>query len=174
MKLSEHLSLSEVERSDIATYLGIENKLPEEMIPVWQNIATQIFEPLREAYGEPITITSGYRSDLLNSWLIKHRGASENSQHRGFFYKDWPTQDCETFPCATLDLWVPEKVGRTRIYDDLWNLGNIVEYDQLIWEFGNDLYPDWIHVSYVAGINPRREILRSYHENEEIVYRNLT
>ena len=156
MKLSEHLSLSEIERSDIATYLGIENKLPEGMIPVWKRIASEIFEPLREAYGEPIIVTSGYRSDLLNSWLIKHRGASENSQHRGFFYKEWPTQECETFHCAALDLWVSGSGGRKKMLDICLEY-DYLKYDQLISEFPENGIPAWIHISHIEGLSPRCE-----------------
>ena len=66
MKLSEHFSLSEFERSATATKHGIDNRVPSQYIPALQQLCKEILEPLRSFAGEPILINSGYRCPLLN------------------------------------------------------------------------------------------------------------
>ena len=77
MKLSEHFSLSEFERSATATKLGIDNSVPSQYIPALQQLCKEILEPLREFTGQPILISSGYRCPALN----KAVGGVKNSQH---------------------------------------------------------------------------------------------
>jgi hypothetical protein len=66
MKLSEHLSLSEVIRSESAKRNGISNMPTPEHIENFKILATKVFEPIREHFGVPIRISSGYRSKELN------------------------------------------------------------------------------------------------------------
>lgn len=170
MKLSPHLDLAEIERSDLATYFGWDNRLPEQMIPTWKRMANEIFEPVREALGQPIFVTSGYRCPDLQRWLWINRGASTNSQHQGIWLKG-----VRDYLCAALDLWVVEEkrfelwqwcTGKLSGYEEL------LPFDQAIYEFGTDEVPAWVHVSYVEGIEPRREILRSYHnERGKVEYK---
>ena len=77
MKLSEHFSLSEFERSATATKLGIDNSVPSQYIPALEQLCKEILEPLREFTGQPILISSGYRCPALN----KAVGGVKNSQH---------------------------------------------------------------------------------------------
>ena len=77
MKLSEHFSLSEFERSATATRLGIDNRVPSQYIPALQQLCKEILEPLREFTGQPIIISSGYRCPQLNIKV----GGVYSSQH---------------------------------------------------------------------------------------------
>ena len=77
MKLSEHFSLSEFERSATATKLGIDNSVPSQYIPALQQLCKEILEPLRAFTGQPIIISSGYRCPQLNIKV----GGVYSSQH---------------------------------------------------------------------------------------------
>lgn len=79
MQLTEHFSLEEFTRSSTATAHHIDNHVPESLIPSLRNLCEQVLEPLRQHYGKPIIIGSGYRSPALNSHP-NVRGA-KNSQH---------------------------------------------------------------------------------------------
>ncbi len=77
MQLTPHFKLSEFTRSATASRLGIDNTIPEALIPNLRNLCEQVLEPLRVYYGRPIIISSGYRSPPLN----KAVGGVSNSQH---------------------------------------------------------------------------------------------
>ena len=77
MKLSEHLSLSEVTRSESAKRKGISNMPTEAHIANFKLLAENIFEPIRHHFRCPIIISSGYRSKELNAAI----GGSLTSQH---------------------------------------------------------------------------------------------
>ena len=77
MKLSEHLDLSEVTRSDMAKRKGVSNMPTPEHIENFKILAENIFEPIRKHFGVPIMISSGYRSKELNKAI----GGASTSQH---------------------------------------------------------------------------------------------
>ena len=77
MKLSEHLDLSEITRSDTAKRKGISNQPTPEHLENFKKLAENIFEPIRNHFKEPIFISSGYRSKELNTAV----GGSLTSQH---------------------------------------------------------------------------------------------
>ena len=77
MKLSEHLELSEVIRSESAKRRGISNMPTEEHIKNLKLIAEKVFEPIRTNFRQPIRISSGYRSQSLNAAI----GGATRSQH---------------------------------------------------------------------------------------------
>ncbi len=77
MQLSEHLSLSEVTRSETAKRRGISNMPTEAHIANFKLLAENIFEPVRKHFGKPIFISSGYRSKDLNTAI----GGALSSQH---------------------------------------------------------------------------------------------
>ena len=77
MKLSKNLSLSEVVKSNTATRRGIDNRPTWEHLENLEDIAWDIFQPLREDLKVPIGISSGYRSKDLNEAI----GGSKKSQH---------------------------------------------------------------------------------------------
>jgi len=78
MKLSEHFSLSEFTKSSTAMKHGIKNTPPQEAVDNLKALCQGCLEPLREALGLPVVITSGYRTKALNSMLAH---SSERSQH---------------------------------------------------------------------------------------------
>lgn len=91
MQLSDHFSLSEFERSATARRLHIDNRVPESLIPNLRRLCQQLLEPLRQHFGEPITISSGYRCPALNE-AVKGTRRSYHLQGRAAdipFRSDW-------------------------------------------------------------------------------------
>ena len=62
----KYFTVSEFVRSEAADKKGIDNRLPKDLLPNVQALVNNVLDPLREAYGKPIIITSGYRCDALN------------------------------------------------------------------------------------------------------------
>jgi hypothetical protein len=140
MKLSEHLSLSEVTRSESAKRNQISNMPTGEHIANFMLLAEKIFEPIREHFGVPIHISSGYRSKELNAKI----GGSETSQH------------CKG---QAIDIDMDGSTNGVTNADVFNYIKDNLPFDQLIWEFGNDNNPDWVHVSY--NVKQRGEILKA-------------
>ena len=150
MKLSKNLSLAEVTKSTTAKRLGIDNTPDEWTIQNLKQIAINVFQPLRDAFGCPIYVSSGYRSAELNTAI----GGSTRSQHVEGRALD-------------LDADVYGGCSNAQIFN--WIKENL-EFDQLIWEFGDDDNPDWVHVSYVYdGIN-RKRCLKACRDNNGKTY----
>ena len=142
-KVSDHISYLEATRSsckiaNVPSPFALENM---------KLLAENVFEPLRKHFGSPIRINSFYRCHAVNTVV----GGSASSQHM-----------CGTVSGhkeAAID--ISSMTGRPS-NADLFNwLREHVEFDQLIWEFGSDIEPDWIHVSYRPG-NNRKRCLKSY------------
>jgi zinc D-Ala-D-Ala carboxypeptidase len=153
MKISEHLDLSELTRSDSAKRNGINNTPTPEHLENFKLLAEKVFEPIRTHFKTPIFISSGYRSQALNS-LIK---GSSSSQH------------CKG-EAIDIDMdgtngGVTNKMVFDFIKDKL-------DFDQLIWEFGTDSNPDWVHVSYTKGVN-RKQKLKAVRSNGKTSYINI-
>jgi hypothetical protein len=140
MKLSEHLSLSEVTRSESAKRNQISNMPTGEHIANFMLLAEKIFEPIREHFGVPIHISSGYRSKELNAKI----GGSATSQH------------CKG---QAIDIDMDGSTNGVTNADVFNYIKDNLPFDQLIWEFGNDNNPDWVHVSY--NVKQRGEILKA-------------
>ena len=141
MKLSKNLSLGEVTKSNTATRLGIDNTPNEKIIANLKQTAECIFQPIREYFECPIYISSGYRSPGLNRAI----GGSETSEHCFGFALDLD-QDNRNTPITNAMVFNMIK--------------NYLEFNQLIWEFGDDNNPDWVHVSYQKG-NNKNKVLRA-------------
>jgi zinc D-Ala-D-Ala carboxypeptidase len=142
MNLSKHVTLAEFENSPTATTHGINNKMNESQIASAKLLCENVFEPLRLYLNIPIRITSGFRSVQLNK-MIK---GSLTSQHtKG----------------EAMDIKIDAK-GFYFIKDKL-------EFDQLIWEFGNDEQPSWVHVSYKKSGN-RKQVLKATKRNGKTIY----
>lgn len=151
MKLSKNLSLSEVTKSQTAVRLGINNTPDDEwVIQNLKAIAEHVFQPLRDSFKCPIYVSSGYRGPELNRAI----GGSKRSQHMEGRALDL---DADVFGNCT----------NSQIFN--WLREN-VEFDQMVWEFGDDDNPDWVHVSYVYdGVN-RKRCLRARRDDEGKVY----
>ena len=142
MKLSEHLDLSEVTRSDSAKRKGISNEPTPEHLENFKKLAENIFEPIRKHFGKPIHLSSGYRSKALNAAI----GGSATSQH------------C-TGEAIDIDMdGSANGVTNKMVFDYI--KGNL-NFDQLIFEFGTKDAPDWVHVSYESTGKQRKQVLRA-------------
>lgn len=141
MKLSEHLSLAEFSRSDTAKRKGIDNTPKGEHLEAAKNLAEKVFEPVRTHFGKPIFISSGYRSAELNKAI----GGAATSQH-------------SKGEAIDIDMDGHGGPSNTEVYN---YIKDNVDFDQLIWEFGDDTKPDWVHVSYKKTGAQRGEILRA-------------
>ena len=69
IQLSENFKLSEFTRSETARRRKINNDAPESVIENLRNLCQNVLQPLRDYVGEPITISSGYRCALVNSYV---------------------------------------------------------------------------------------------------------
>ena len=150
MKLSRNLSLAEATKSITAKRLGIDNTPDEWVTENLRQIAVNVFQPIRDAIGCPIHVSSGYRSADLNTAI----GGSRRSQH---------------VEGRALDLDADVFRGCTN--SEIFNyVRENLEFDQLIWEFGDEDNPDWVHVSFVYdGIN-RKRCLKACRDDEGKVY----
>jgi zinc D-Ala-D-Ala carboxypeptidase len=151
MKLSKNLSLAEVTKSATAKRRLIANEPTEEHIENLKALAENIFQPIREEFMCPIFVSSGYRSEALNEAI----GGSKTSQH----------SKGEAFD---LDADVYGVITNADIFH---YIEDRLDYDQLIWEFGTEENPDWVHVSFKKDGGNRREKLRAEKANGRTVYR---
>lgn len=150
--LSPHFCMEEFTKSSTAMKHGIKNTPPQEAVDNLKALCQGCLEPLREALGLPVVITSGYRTKALNSMLAH---SSERSQHMlgqaADFYVAEP-KDLNLEP-GTLN---PVKPSRRELLIKAFRLiilDESIDFDQLI------LYPSFIHVSYVSRERNRRTIL---------------
>jgi zinc D-Ala-D-Ala carboxypeptidase len=146
VKLSEHLELSEVTRSESAKRNGISNMPTPEHIENFKILAAKVFEPIREHFGVPIRISSGYRSKELNKCV----GGSSTSQHSSGEAIDID-QDYTTITNKQVFEYIKDNLA----------------FDQLINEFDYS----WVHVSYKANGKQRGEVLEAYKVGKVTKYR---
>lgn len=167
--LSPHFCLDEFTKSSTAMKHGIKNTPPQEAVDNLKALCQGCLEPLREALGLPVVITSGYRTKALNSMLAH---SSERSQHMlgqaaDFYVGQSPVSGSRfQVSCGaskvlgdlnleTGDSPMKLETPRQRLIRAfrLIILDESIDYDQLI------LYPSFIHVSYVSRDRNRRTIL---------------
>ena len=147
--ISKHISMREGTYSVTATRLGLENKPTEEHLNNMKLLAVKVFEPLREWVGGPIKINSFYRSPDLNTAI----GGSERSQH-----------------CQGRAMDIDDTFGH-KTNAEMYNyIKKNLNFDQMIWEFGDDDNPDWVHVSYVSPDENRGRCLKAYKKNGKSKY----
>jgi hypothetical protein len=151
--ISEHISKKEATFSATATRKGIDKIPGEYELQNMELIAEKVFEPLRKAVNGPIKINSFFRSEELNKAI----GGSSRSQH------------CQG---RAMDL---DDVYGYMSNKDMYNyIKNNLDFDQMIWEFGTEDNPDWVHVSYVDVDSNRRRCLQAYKdENNKTCYKEI-
>ena len=150
MKISKHISHKEGTRSITALRLGIDNTPGEEELKNMKLIAEKLFEPLRDFVDGPIRINSMFRSKDLNRVI----GGSRKSQHcqgRAIDIDD----TFGVMPNSAMFNWIKQNLS----------------HDQLIWEFGDEDNPDWVHVSYVNPESNRNRCLQAYREKGKTKYK---
>jgi zinc D-Ala-D-Ala carboxypeptidase len=153
MMLSENLSVTEFSASNTAKRKGIDNTPKGVHLEAAKELAENIFQPIREHFGKPIWLSSGYRSEALN----KAVGGSATSQHsKG----------------EAIDIDMDGHKGPTNA--EVFNyIKENLNFDQLIWEFGSKTSPDWVHVSYKKGGPQRKQILRAVRNSTgKTIYEN--
>ena len=138
MMLTEHFSLAELTKSQMAERMGLDNSPSEVQVSNLSRLCENILEPTRENYGIPFSPSSCFRSSTLNDIV----GGASNSQH-----VDGCAADIEISGVDNLELarWIERNLS----------------YDQLILEHHilGDASSGWVHVSYRYDFN-RRDNLR--------------
>lgn len=146
MKLSRNFTLEEMIYSYTADKEGIDNTPSNEDIANLTTLVQMVLQPTRDYAGRPIHIASGYRADELNDSI----GGADDSQH-------------------TYGMAADIKSDNLR---ELFNfIKDYLEFDQMIWEFGDKDQPDWIHVSYVEESMNRNQILVAYKDEGQTKYK---
>ena len=151
MKLSKNLTLKEVTKSDTANRLGIDNTPEEFDIKNLRAIAEEVFQPLRDHFGIPLFVSSGFRSKKLNKAI----GGSKYSQHM-------------VGEALDIDADVYGSVTNRELF--MFIKENLI-FDQLIWEFGDDDTPNWVHVSYKEKGQNRKQVKRAYRDSKGVYYK---
>lgn len=141
MNLSTHVTLKEFQASGIATLRNLNNEMNESQIASAKLLCENVFEPLRIYLNTPIKISSGFRSVKLNKMI---KGSSTSQHTKG----------------EAMDIKIDAK-GFNFIKEKL-------DFDQLIWEFGNDENPSWVHVSFSK--RNRKQVLKATKQNGKTKY----
>jgi len=150
MGISKHISYKEGVYSRTATRLGIENEPNDRQMDNMCLLAEEVFEPLRVWVGGPIKINSFFRSPELNTAI----GGSSKSQH-----------------CHGQAIDLDDTFGRATNAEMYEFIKEYLDFDQIIWEFGDEDNPDWVHVSYVSEKENRNRCLQAYKENGRTKYK---
>jgi len=137
--MTKNFSLAELTK----TNTGLPNALPDHLKENLQALAYNVLQPARDALGA-IQVTSGYRSPEVNVKI----GGSKTSQH-----------------CLAQAADLKFKGGNEVLFN--WIKDN-TDFDQLIWEFGTDDAPSWVHVSYSP--RHRKQILKATKINGRTKY----
>ena len=149
MNISKHISGKESVYSRTATRLSLNNKPNDDQVQNMRLIAEEVFEPLRVWVGGPIKINSFFRSPELNKTI----GGSTKSQH-----------------CHGQAIDLDDTFGRATNAEMYEFIRKYLDFDQMIWEFGDDDNPSWVHVSYVSEDKNRNRCLKAYKENGKTKY----
>ena len=148
-RLTKHVSYKEGVHSITALRLGLNNNPSDAHLQNMILLSEKIFEPLRVHVGGPIKINSFYRGPELNKAI----GGSAKSQH-----------------CHGQAMDIDDTYGNASNKEMFnWIKANL-DYDQMIWEFGTDENPDWVHVSYVDPGSNRNRCLKAYREDGKTKY----
>ena len=131
--MGKYFTIAEMIKSDTADRRGVNNRLPKELLPNVQGLIDKVLDPLREWYGKPVYVNSGYRCPELN----KAVGGVENSFHVSGCAADLDTRQG----------YEENKKLFALIRDHL-------PYTELGWEGGGR----WIHVALVPGREEEKEV----------------
>ena len=147
--ISKHISYKEGIHSNTALRRNIDNTPNDEQLENMELIAEKIFEPLRVYVNGPIKINSFFRSAELNTAI----GGSKTSQH-----------------CKGQAMDIDDTFGRATNAEMYHFIKEHLDFDQMIWEFGDDDNPNWVHVSYVSPEKNRKKCLKAYKEDGRTKY----
>ena len=147
--ISKHISYKEGVHSITAIRKGIDNEPNEEQLANMKLVANNVFEPLRVFVNGPIKVNSFFRSPNLNKAI----GGSTKSQH-----------------CKGQAIDIDDTYGKATNAEMYWWIKENLDFDQMIWEFGSNENPDWVHVSYVSPDKNRNRCLKAYRDNGKTKY----
>ena len=148
--ISDHISYKAGVHSNTALRKGIDNTPNDEQLDNMELLAEEVFEPLRIYVGGPIKINSFFRSPELNTII----GGSRTSQH-----------------CKGQAMDIDDTFGLMTNADMYYWIKENLDFDQMIWEFGDDENPAWVHVSYVSPLKNRRRCVKAYKDNGKTKYK---
>ena len=148
--ISKHISDREGVYSTTATRRGLDNTPNGEQLANMKLLAEKVFEPLREWVGGPIRINSFFRGPELNKAI----GGSSKSQHCKGQAVDIDDGGCNKTN-AEMYKYIKDELN----------------FDQMIWEFGDDDNPNLVHGSYVSPEDNRNRCLKAYRENGKTKYK---
>jgi zinc D-Ala-D-Ala carboxypeptidase len=135
--ISKYITYLEATTSQTATRKGIVNTPGDKELINMQLVAIRVFDDVREYFDTPLRVSSFYRSLLLNNSV----GGAKTSQHvKG----------------QAIDIQGTGDISNKMIFE---YIKDKLDFDQLIWEFGTDKNPAWVHVSYVSKEKNRKQIL---------------
>jgi zinc D-Ala-D-Ala carboxypeptidase len=146
INISKHITYNEGTHSNTATRRRMRNEPDETQLKAMKKLAKEVFEPLRTEFGEPIRENSFFRSVALNKAI----GGSGTSQH-----------------CSgeAIDIDATNGITNKKLFD---YIKKNLDFDQLIWEFGTDKNPDWIHVSYKSTKENRKKVLKAVKDGNPV------
>ena len=149
MKITEHFSIEEFERSETAKKRGIDNTVPNRLLPNIQALCENVLEPLRQHFDEPVYISSGYRCPALNKAV---HGAVSSQHMKG----------------EAADIYIKNQEMPLKAVCD-WMIKNL-SFDQIIWETRPN-GSKWIHVSYVSMAKNRKKAMRCEDGTQYLQYK---
>lgn len=153
--MTKNFTEKELTKSITAKRLGIDNSPNDDQRVALKALCENILQPSRDRLGHPLIISSGLRGKKLNKAI----GGSKTSQHMKGEAVDID-QDGSGSP-----------ITNSYVFFDILHHS---DFDQLIWEFGDDEEPDWVHVSYTKERKNRNQILIAYREDGKTRYKNWT
>ena len=136
-KISKHISWHEGTYSRTGERRDLDNTPNEEQLKCMKEVAENLFEPLREWVGGPIKINSFFRGEPVNTAI----GGSRKSQH----IKGQAIDIDDTF-------------GHKTNAEMYYYIKDNLDFDQMIWEFGTDKNPNWLHISWVSHRPNRKKL----------------
>ena len=135
--ISKHISYHEGTYSQTGVRRDLDNTPDDDQLKRMEEVAENLFEPLREWVGGPIKINSFFRGEPVNTAI----GGSRKSQHM----KGQAIDIDDTFGHKT----------NAEMYH---YIKDNLDFDQLIWEFGTDKNPNWLHISWVSHRPNRKKL----------------
>ena len=147
--ISKHISYHEGTYSQTGLRRGLDNTPNDEQLKCMKEVAENLFEPLREWVGGGIKINSFFRGEPVNTAI----GGSKRSQH---------------MKGQAIDL--DDTFGHKTNAEMYHYIKDNLDFDQIIWEFGDDDNPNWVHVSYVSPEENRGRCLKAYREQGKAKY----
>ena len=135
--ISKHISYHEGTYSQTGVRRNLDNTPNENQLKCMKEVSENLFEPLREWVGGPIKINSFFRGEPVNTAI----GGSRKSQHM----KGQAIDIDDTFGHRT----------NAEMYH---YIKDNLDFDQMIWEFGDDENPNWVHISWVSHRPNRKKL----------------